>query len=397
MFRTSTSSGSRLSRSVRKRADARSTREGDSRTGRRSLPSTSRFGGRWSIDQHHRRRIAIVVVRLATTLTAIAILVGACGTTAPDPSRNSIESIPFRGTAGWDWIDNDTLLVSRLVDVTSLISPHDLFVVTLSTGSWRPLNLPQPRECERTDYLRPTRSLDGEMVAVRQCIPVVVTSNWPTSIVAIDTATGGVTDRTSNLAHGSVINVSSFAWDDATKSGIASVGDVICQGLQAVSESGLSGLPATVSDGNQGFRLDADPEPGATDCSTGRADTPTLRSDGTLAFSASVDAVGHQGPSRLDAPSSIYSVRPSDTEAMPIFSGVTGILGLDWSPDGRCLVFGGTIVDRNPATTVVAVRDGTTRTIADEAWGPKWSPDGRRIAGDSESGSLSVIMTSETC
>lgn len=127
--------------------------------------------------------------------------------------------------------------------------------------------------------------------------------------------------------------------------------------------------------------------------------TPATAENGLIAF-VRVDATATAlGGHRIS--SSIYVFDPSDPQPRRIATIDGQALDLDWSPNGKRLLFGA-----HPATgdvVYVVNGDGTDlHRVIDHGWMPAWSPDGRRIAytgGDDqihvadEDGSNDVTLT----
>jgi hypothetical protein len=125
------------------------------------------------------------------------------------------------------------------------------------------------------------------------------------------------------------------------------------QGVQELS--GLYGLlfwltpeapepmTVTVSNGDvnwlmsENFQAHVDHRESSSD--TGIARAPTWSSNNEIAFFASLNAVGRDGPDRTHGPWSIYLMHASNHEPVAVLDDVYGPATLDWSPDGNWLAF----------------------------------------------------------
>jgi WD40 repeat protein len=87
-------------------------------------------------------------------------------------------------------------------------------------------------------------------------------------------------------------------------------------------------------------------------------------------------------------------------EPRPALSGITHPQGLEWSPDGRWLAFGGELSQHGEGTWLFEPRTGEILRLAEEImWSLAWSPDGTRIAAIqgtyASSGDIEDILMSE--
>ncbi len=88
--------------------------------------------------------------------------------------------------------------------------------------------------------------------------------------------------------------------------------------------------------------------------------------------------------------SQIFTVDPAGGEPREIASVEGNATGVDWSPDGRRLVFG-IFPDRG---IYIVDSDGSNlRRISENGFGPDWSPDGHRIAFVHDAGGDDELFT----
>ncbi len=163
---------------------------------------------------------------------------------------------------------------------------------------------------------------------------------------------------------------------------IISVGSRICEGIAELTSDDLAPLDVVVRDGGRSFNLTDQVLDQGSDCSRhGIATTPDWSPDGsTLAFLASVDAIGQDGTSRLDARMGLY-LWTDETTVEPILSGLRDVGRIAWSPDSRFIAFGGNIDDAGRGTWLFEVATGDlTRVSVAEAITLAWAPNGRSLA-----------------
>ena len=320
-------------------------------------------------------------------LGLVGVLLVACGqlsvTSSPMPTpRVPSGVIDITGSGGLTWLDARKIVVSRPRDATDVASPHDLAIVDTVSGNWEEMPLPSLDGCQRTDYLRPQRLVDGRIGAIRRCIPSDLQSggDWPTWLIAVDPTTLEVEELTPNLSTGTVVNISSYAWDPNLKMAIVSEGSRVCQTLQAVDDSGMSPIDLLVTVDGKSFNLNDAP---SGDCSaTGQADDPTIAPDGSaFAFTASAAAIGVSGPSRFDAPSSLLLQRADADGQQSLVAGIKDAFGVRYSPDGRCIGMGADIKGEGEGTYVVDPSNGKVAKVSDVAIGASWSIGGDQLAG----------------
>ncbi|HEX5015059.1 MAG TPA: hypothetical protein VFV72_12970 [Candidatus Limnocylindrales bacterium] len=294
-----------------------------------------------------------------------------------------IGQIDISGTSGLTWLDDETLVLSRVDKPEDPASPVSLSTLDIRTGAQRGIGLPSLDGCQRTDYLRPERLPDGRIGAVQRCIPNGPSGgDWPTRLIAMDPDTKSVEQLTPNLSSGSVVNVSAYSWRPDMREATVSVGSRICQRLVTATEVGLVPIDKDVTVAGKTFNL-GDPVNKGNDCSsTGRADQPTWSPDGAnLAFLASAAAIGLSGTDRLAAPSSLLLQQAGASDPLGLLDGVQDAVGLRYSPSGECLGFGANLTGQGNGTFLVRPSDGKLVKVSDTGIGASWSPSGEYLAG----------------
>jgi hypothetical protein len=264
-----------------------------------------------------------------------------------------------------------------------------LATVDTADGHLSVLTLPERPECRRTDYQRPHRLPDGRLGAVRGCVPIDAGSDQLVAITLDPLAVEVLADPRNAVAN--------VAWDPDLTRAMVDAGSDLCSGLGTVSPDGvLEPIELAVRGNSESFKMSDALESASTSeaCeSTGWARWPTISLEGTLAFFASTEAAGEEGPARADSPAELYVAAPEDESVEPILGNVVRPRSLQWSPDGQWLAFGGTIEGVaglwlfEPANQrLMKVAAGLVAWIA---W--KWDGEGLLAIGPSEGGNPDLL------
>jgi WD40 repeat protein len=253
--------------------------------------------------------------------------------------------------------------------------PDHLATVDPAADRIAVLSLPDRPECRRTDYQRPHRLPDGRLGAVRGCVPVGAGSDQLVAISMDPLSVEVLADPRSAVAN--------VAWDPDLQRAIVDTGSDLCSGLATISRAGKrEPIAITVRGDGETFDMrDALASAASSEAceSTGWARWPALSPEGTIAFFASAEAAGEEGPARADASAGLYIAEPDDQDVEPLLTNVVRPRSLQWSPDGQWLAFGAWIDGLegvwlfHPANeTLFKVDDGPFSWLA-------WNEDGEGL------------------
>lgn len=123
---------------------------------------------------------------------------------------------------------------------------------------------------------------------------------------------------------------------------VVSLGSRICQELAVVGVDTASPLPVTIMEGDRSSNLAAAVENPTNGCiERPRVDSPDWSAgpDPTLAFVASLEAIGRDGVDRLDAPGGLY-LWSGEPVLQPAVTGLRHVRTVRWTPDGQSIAFG---------------------------------------------------------
>ena len=309
----------------------------------------------------------------------------ACGTVprSASPTPASAERVVLEETELWGlaWLDEDLLVASRPVDPQNISSEARLWRFRADGNGFEPLPVGTDPSCRQIDYFEPQALPDGRLAILKLCYPHdPVAVRREGSLVAYDRATKKLEVLVDLRALGN-INSAQFTFNPTLDRGFIGVGSLICQGIVAVTRTGIERLPISVG-GTRSFRLDDEFRHGDGCTKTGRANLPAWSPDGRLvAFVASPASMGVAGQARLDAPWILYLMDPDVRQPWPVLEGIRYPGTVAWSPDSRRLALTGEIGGQggiwllDPATTELESVGGAG--IGQLAW----SPDGRHLAG----------------
>lgn len=317
------------------------------------------------------RRVAAAPVALATALLLAACSASAASQVDLAPGRRI--PIPPATYDGLAWLPSGTIVLSYEEHPEAPGSSARLWRLRPDGSGFARLPLGADPDCRRTEYLEPTALADGRLGFFEWC------DTHRDSTVFKITAYDLETARSTTLVKPIKWNPAPFTFDPTLRRGLFSNDGSICGGIGSLSPDGTGDFPVTVPGGG---RVDAYFHSSPTSSCTEelRATQPAWSPDGrTIAFFASPQSLGVSGFDRLDVPWNLYLVSAGGRTARKVLGGVGDPHGLEWSPDGKALAFGGTTGDRMGAW-VFYPRTRTLRPVGKErVLTVTWSPDSAHL------------------
>ena len=334
--------------------------------------------------------------RKTTLVMIIAVLLPAWVSCADDPSEVSTSSpsggqtldLPSAIYSYPAWLDAHSLVLTS----SPLVGPRRLVVADTDGSVSRLTGFP---DCDGAEYLAPAVLPAGTIAAVASCAGSPGEAAGPWWIDEIGASTGKVEDTLVDPTSRLIATVA------ANPNGgplALQLGFGPCSTIAEASDGGIEPLDVVVGEGADSWNLqDGDDPAGACD-RVGRAWAPTWAPDGSrLAFFASPQSIGVDGPDRLDEPGNIYVLATGARTPDAVISDVADGAALQWSPDGSRLAFAGAPDGRDPGVYVFDVASGSTEMVAAGWTGSLgWSPDGSSIAvirGGQTGGATQVEIT----
>lgn len=165
---------------------------------------------------------------------------------------------------------------------------------------------------------------------------------------------------------------------------LVSAGNILCDSIVLVDSGGVRYLPVTVGAGEHSWRLDEYFVSNARLCTDlGRAWGAAWSPDGNaVAFLGSPQSIGVSGSARLDVPSNLYLLDPTTWSPRLAVAEIAHPSEPSWSPDGRWLVFSGSVPGRGDGTWLFEIeKTRLSRLTSTLLTSPVWSPDGQTIVG----------------
>lgn len=325
--------------------------------------------------------------RWAARVRMIA-LVGAAVTWACDPAATQAPAVSASlpasrtiglpedlGYASLGWIKTDTIVIEA--GPRGPVGSMGLVALDPVVGSLQPLRVEPENGCRLQQPGLPSRLPDGRLGYVVYCLA----ESGPDRFTMFARS---LTDATpTRLAELGGYNPTGVSFAPDLDQAIFGHSSAICAGVAFAGLMGVIPLPPTTAgSGSSSFRVDQALTSDRCD-ETGRANDPVWSPDGkriALLVSPPLDGVG--GLDRVDLPWEVDVVNSSGNPNLTtLLAGLVRPSGLDWSPDGRWLVFSGRLGDQ-PGTYIVQIGDRRVVRIFDQILaGPVWSPDGQSIAG----------------
>ncbi len=324
-------------------------------------------------------------MRHRALLVAVIVVLGGCGIGSParlvrtvDVPATSLLTAPTVVVGAWRTAEQIVLGYESGAENRAT----DVWTLDVDSRSIEQLVIPDVGPCTQR-LLETMHGLAGErLVVVQTCFvpdPAGTGVNlFSQSVLIVDSSTsearslGTVVER--NFGRLSVRT-------DLART-IVSAGSRICESIADLTSDDLVPIDLVVRDGNRSFNLTDQVLDQGSDCSGhGIATAPDWSPDGsTLAFLASVDAIGRDGASRLDARMGLY-LWTDETTVEPSLAGLRDVGQISWSPDGRFIAFGGNIDNAGRGTWLFEVATGDlTRVSLAEAITLAWAPNGRSLA-----------------
>lgn len=341
---------------------------------------------RMSMFQTRRR---LILVLGASVVVACAQTGGEAVESIDVPARVVASDEPIGVGA---WLPSGELMFHRESLGDELIS-----VMDMATGMESSFARESSMTCNRRRLAVIDRLSDGRVSLIDRCSYEAMngTLSAGLTINVVDVATGKVT-LVDAIEHKP--GAGSIAVRDDLKLTVVSTGSRICQTLAIIEDEELAPLDLRVRDGEETFNLADDLLDTTHGCEDqGVADSPDWSSDGkTLAFVASVDAIGRDGTDRLDAARGLY-LWAGEAEVEPALRGLHHVGDLRWSPDGAWLAFGADISGQGAGTWLFHIeRRRLVRVASDQGLTLAWSPDGRSLAMTHPAGNPATLAADLT-
>lgn len=249
-------------------------------------------------------------------------------------------------------------------------TPEEIVYVTLD-GTWKTLQLERKFDCNhRIIYNAFTRLADGRLALRGHCTHIGP-QQAATYLLAYDESR----QTTSLLVPGMlpIDDSLSFAWNPDVTRAIVSFGTLF-SGLYWIDVAGnAEPVTATIQAYGKSFSLETAYVGFNQDgvANTGNATRPTWSPDGsTIAFFASTDAINRQGISRISGRWILCLMDVQTLEPKVVLEDIYWLGDIQWSSDGRFIVFYGQIGARGPkGVWAYSVATGETRFIAEASEG----------------------------
>ncbi|GAC1363126.1 MAG: hypothetical protein NVSMB42_22800 [Herpetosiphon sp.] len=289
-----------------------------------------------------------VLVLWRLYLPLALVLLSAC-TSEPVPPATKA-TLPFQ-LAGWPQIVS--LTSGALFAVTTTTPLHQTFwYQTPGSEQWHQAVLPNGRDCSATYYAAFTPLPDGRLGLEQLCL-----GDWHdaagkytdkhVSLLAFDVVTGGL----SPLVDRFLPLTGPFSWNPTLERGMLStIGSYGT--LFWLTPHEVTPLTATLTKGRKSWRFSDSvaaeqyyhdhifdlptnyPHP------VGMVDAPAWSPDGTaVAFFATLDTIGTSWNFPINVPHDLYLMDPNTLVLHRALTGVRDPYDLQWSPDGRWLVY----------------------------------------------------------
>ena len=361
---------------------------------------------------HHRRPR-----RLPAVISGAVMLMFSCSTAkSTDPKGDGEATTPRilpalservtdspKEFAGLAWPTEGSLVVG--LSRPSPGSPVKLWSLDARSGDLLRLPLRDDADCRRTQFMNPV-SMSGGIGLIEVCDDDIEDPSVPTtySLLRYDLekrlASPLILDR--SIGYLGSFTVPTLAVNQSEDAALLGVGNGLCGTLVWVLPEGLRYITVRIGDSDRAWELDEFFTTSERLCTAqGIAEYPTWSPvEDEVAFFASHDAIGAVGLDRLDVSWNLYLMDTKSLEPRPVLSGITHPQGLEWSPDGRWLTFGGELSQHGEGTWLFEPRTGEILRLTEEImrW-LAWSPDGTRIAAIqgtyASSGDIDDIRMSE--
>lgn len=339
-------------------------------------------------------RISPTISRRSRTFVLVAILLFAsCATAKRDitaPGARRQLDLPVGGYQHLAWLPSGWIVADYEDDVTDI--EFRLSAFRQNGEGFHRLPFTDDNRCRVTRYSIPQRLPDGRLGLTKECVgPEGSNVDATVSYLAYDIEA----DKTETLAtvaptwgrdlvNGALVgdeNPESASWDAGLDTAVISTGG-LCSTLAKLTSRGFSDLPVKIRDGKRSWRLDEQlhADPSASCSARGRANYPTWSRNDEIAFFASPQSIGVGGPDRVGLPANLYGMKAGDWKPRELLSDVESPTSLEWSPDGKWLVFTAGNRERAAIWLFEAQTKMAKRVLGGPVAGATWSPDGLRLA-----------------
>lgn len=307
----------------------------------------------------------------------IGLMVGGCsnvGSPAPDaPVTIPAAAANYRGIA---WLRDGSIVVS--FGPADEVGFDRLKAVDRATGIATPIDVPLDAACSREDLHVPVALPNGGFAYLDRCLRGVV---GPDSAAVVARDPSGSTSTITSLQLAGPAAGPFTVSPDSRRVAIG-IGNQLCNSIALYEGSTRVLLDVTLSEDGREYRLDTVSDGTAPCGADAIVNWPAWSPDGgTIAFVASLAAMGVSGVDRAGRPFTIWALNLSTNQARPLLKGVLRARSLKWSWDGRLLAFSGS-VDGQAGTWALDVATGIPRLIHPTVLeNLAWAPDGRNIVG----------------
>jgi hypothetical protein len=235
---------------------------------------------------------------------------------------------------------------------------------------------------EDINYTHPSVLPDGRLGLINSCIS---RGDPPDQKRQYMVAYDFKTKKTSLLVNEPLPNYLSngSTWDPGVTKGLQQIYGGLNGTIYWMSPKSVSPAEFIISDGERSFSPAKDFPYFSDDNKQGIVFSPVWSPDGkTIAFFATLDAIGRSGFSRSDGEYKVFFMDPLEQEPVTVVSGIYHPSELIWSPDSNWLAFVGEYgILRTHGLWLYSINSRTAALVASEKIeNIAWSPDGSKIA-----------------
>jgi hypothetical protein len=174
-----------------------------------------------------------------------------------------------------------------------------------------------------------------------------------------------------------------FTWNPSVTKGLQQIYGGLDGTIYWMSPEGTAPVDFVISDGERSFSPSRDFPYFSVDNTQGIVFSPAWSPDGkTIAFFATLDAIGRSGFSRSDGEYKIFFMDPVEQKPRPVTGRIHHPSELIWSPDSNWLAFVGEYgISRTHGLWIYSISSRKVDLVAPgEFENIAWFPDGKKIA-----------------